>query len=131
MNPTHLRIGNIVRDKISGDLLRITELNETTVGATVINRDKYPLPDGWEMEPIPLTPEILVKYGFKKFNLSSGHYFQLDFNNKEAFLFDERLSYGIMGIANFEWSACDHIHHLHQLQNLYFALTGEELNYTL
>lgn len=81
-------------------------------------------------EPIPLTLEVLVNCGFKKFNLSSGHYCQFDFNNKEAFLFDNSLSYGIMGVANYEWSAADHIKHLHQLQNLFYALTSEELNYT-
>lgn len=80
-----------------------------------------------EMEPIPLTSDILEKCGFEgtgkrdttwthekmspQIEFSKGHY-QL-FTDEGNFLSDIN------------------IEHLHQLQNLYFALTGEELNVRL
>lgn len=79
----------------------------------------------WEGEriyvnPIPLTPEILEKCGFEKYDrflyrLKNGwHWISVDTNSlyihgKQVVLID----------------------YLHQLQNLYFALTGKELNVQL
>ena len=71
-------------------------------------------------EPIPLTPEILETCGFV---FESG----IDYVIKEtgfAVYFDD----GNCELANHDYPV--HIKHLHQLQNLFFALTGTELNYT-
>lgn len=68
------------------------------------------------VNPIPLTPEILEKCG----------------------VFQTVEGYSLNGVAliykNNEFSFWHNgtriiIQYLHQLQNLYFALTGEELNY--
>jgi hypothetical protein len=66
---------------------------------------------------IPLTPEILVKAGFE--NFEDGWYSLFDFTWN---IYDKVLRW--MGVQ----IKC---HDLHQLQNLYFALTGEELNIQL
>ena len=79
--------------------------------------------DCGDIEPIPLTPEILEKCGFAKTNMADGYkrytkqgvsidlpYFEFVYND---------------GDSNVE------IKHLHQLQNLVHALTGEELEVTL
>jgi hypothetical protein len=74
----------------------------------------------WQLkcyEPIPLTPEILVKAGFE--NFEDGWYSLFDFTWN---IYDKVLRW--MGVQ----IKC---HDLHQLQNLYFALTGEELNIEL
>lgn len=63
-------------------------------------------------QPIPLTPKILEKCG-----LQNGV-----FPDLEYFSIDNDLSVCFEGA----YTACD-IKFLHQLQNLYFALTGEEL----
>jgi hypothetical protein len=69
-----------------------------------------------DREPIPLTEEILLKCGF----VCDGDYYvngnwliEFDEENMSEFLIDNTAIV---------------IKHLHQLQNLYFALTGEDLN---
>jgi hypothetical protein len=75
-----------------------------------------------EFEPIPLTPEILEKCGFDK-GMGIDHKFQ---------------GLRLRLWKNNDWillntNGCDlyprmpTIKYLHQLQNLYFALTGKEL----
>lgn len=82
-----------------------------------------------EMEPIPITPEILEKCGFEYFAwpdfLEFTHYIKDDFILRET----------DSGYSFFNTSKCNGadrqhlviIQYLHKLQNLYFALTGEEL----
>lgn len=67
---------------------------------------------------IPLTPEILEKAGFIK--CSCGGYKTPELHlyiDKDGFMFDKKYRIGIK--------------YLHQLQNLIFALTGEELTVNL
>lgn len=79
-----------------------------------------------QLTPIPLTEEILLKCGFSfPLGTDNGNYCQLGdlgFNlyNGKVLRFNYRF-----GNTKAE------IKHLHQLQNLYFALTGTELNVDL
>ena len=82
-----------------------------------------------ELEPIPLTPEILKKSGFVTAD------YKIDviaWGYKDKFLISQNgVSVAEQPII-FEWDNGVHdtateIRHLHQLQNLYFFLTGEEL----
>lgn len=72
------------------------------------------------ISPIPLTPEILQKAGFERFTNS-------DFIKGEVNLW--------IGNNNINFSINAYYHtsikHLHQLQNFYYALTGEELEINL
>jgi hypothetical protein len=75
-----------------------------------------------DISPIPLTPEILVKAGFEWSIYHQGFYKQ-DFvfvlhEYEDGFRFKLFRSSEYVGVK---------INHMHQLQNLYFALTGEEL----
>ena len=78
--------------------------------------------------PIPLTEEILLKCGFEnKIEDESTSFFKYinplnGFTTIEVCLSDSCVWLDLMQI---------NIKHLHQLQNLYFALTGEELNIEL
>ncbi|MDV3630452.1 hypothetical protein [Elizabethkingia anophelis] len=71
-----------------------------------------------KFEPIPITDEWLIKLGFEKSYSSSNctkttNGYKLDFAGGEVLYLDSvRLK---------------HIKYVHQLQNLYFALTGKEL----
>jgi hypothetical protein len=135
MKSSELRIGNLVR--INNDLLPETR-RETCSVYGVNERFDNEFPDSTGVislrnirntrtysqfdefiEPIPLTEEWLLKFGFK-----------------------DRYDYWKKGGVKMVWSSrivrtgerlgirhkkCDHIVYVHQLQNLYFALTGEEL----
>ena len=67
-------------------------------------------------KPIPLTEEWLVKFGINC--LSDGVFiFKIGYTQNIVFQPDMKCNY-----------KCEHVH---QLQNLYFALTGEELTLKL
>ena len=85
-----------------------------------------------EIEPIPLTPEILEKAGFSLYskhsywNYRTGNNFFLS-----MWALDEQVA-GFEKKGVFYWGdGFLEVHYLHQLQNLYFCLTGEELNIQL
>lgn len=77
-------------------------------------------------EPIPLTEEWLIKFGFKKelvdaVGIAQWHEYHLD--SVEVFNDGTECS-ELFFIHN---SNRTEVKYVHQLQNLYFALTGEEL----
>lgn len=118
-----LRLGNMVMDKISGEWMEVFEISEN-ITAHVINREKYPLPDGWQMAPIPLSEDILEKSGFEPYN-DDGLWRCIGW---ESFTLQNRyLSDAGFNAKLWNEDIMPVITSLHQLQNLYFALTGEEL----
>jgi hypothetical protein len=82
--------------------------------------------DEYSLEGIPLTPEILGRAGFEEIYKSPMH--TTFYKDKISYYFWHKTNkqYADMGGNQY-----DHIKHLHQLQNLYFALTGEELTLDL
>lgn len=119
-----LRIGNWVELKNSG-FIRIDADN---IGE-IVNNPAI-------LNPIPLTPEILKKCGFytKKDPTST---FTIYWNPRmEIFAFmDEnpidRINIYYRDVGDIAFLGTRRKFHLHQLQNLYFALTGEELQVQL
>jgi len=110
MKATELRIGNYYATDGGLDLPQNTSIVESNV---FMNWEV----NGCWAKPIPLTEEWLVKFGFENNSMN------LD---EEGFL---HLDISFIGgvnvyINDMEYS---HINHVHQLQNLYFALTGEEI----
>lgn len=106
MKVNELRIGNWVRIRESD--------TKVQVEAYMLNLSELS-----NCQPIPLTPKILEKRGFAS-NPYQDRYELGD------------LHFEYCGIRNIVW--CEkypHIKYLHQLQNLYFALTGEELTIKL
>ena len=85
-------------------------------------------PNG-EYKPIPLTPEILEKCGFDNVGLVAYSIKISDYSmlvgNKTGFELVSRVNDKINVVPVLEMP------HLHQLQNLYYALTGEELTIEL
>ena len=118
MKSTELRIGNLLRDKVSKTELEVIELNQFDIVTYVIDRSKFPLKDGWGIEPIPLTEEWLLKFGFNGIK-SPNKYIQVGLVN------DDFVN-NLMTVV-YKQVALMKIQHVHQLQNLYFALIGEEL----
>lgn len=79
-----------------------------------------------EMNPIPLTPEWLERCGWQVVDQGSGPYYWLE---KQCWLHIHVSEDGNI-FANFNNNAV-YLKSLHSLQNLYHALTGEELIITL
>ena len=122
-----LRIGNYLID--SNSRLCVVD----TLSKDIIDCGIFAVHDcitTFPIQPIPLTEEWLLKFGFEKAKQDNENFLQLklkarifirfidyDCNNLDIFQDGKILSFQ-SGI----------IKHVHQLQNLYFALTGEELN---
>lgn len=128
---TDLRLGNWLYDsKPSGFPMQISALGKDWVqldfegneGDVFENSDK-------EIYPIPITKELIVKslnaeplgddysvklgdYRYIYFRINNDGYISIDFFN-----YDD----------NSENEICDGIRYVHELQNLYHALTGKEL----
>lgn len=116
MKANELRIGNLVRNNMNGEILKPCD-----VLCDGINTDNYEGLNYGFIEPIPLTEEWLLKFGFEKQHNEEDfdYWFKNDFLNdiiwEHSEGFCHNLNYG------------GDIKHVHQLQNLYFALTNEEL----
>ena len=81
--------------------------------AMLENYKNHPLP----FKPIPLTEEWLLKFGFLKCDNGS---FYISFWGRDYYYNDCTLTMRGVNIQS-------KIEYVHQLQNLYFALTNEEL----
>lgn len=107
MKATELRIGN---------LFQWIEIASMGIGVDVITKDNHYTYEDFK-EPIPLTEEWLKRFGFEYSDLNgdSGLWkippFQI-YGKCNQFIYEYALD----------------VNYVHQLQNLYFALTGEELN---
>ena len=126
-----LRVGNWV---LNPELVQDYENNPNPVDFACerINRIDE-LFDHDEYEPIPLTQEILLKCGFEDEDGGFGRWLRLDYdihNKNRHMLYKvgvERVEMCSRGVT----TADAPLKHLHQLQNLYFALTRKELNVEL
>jgi hypothetical protein len=118
MKASELRIGNLLRDKVSKTELEVVELTENNITTKVIDRSKFPLKDGWGLEYIPLTEEWLLKFGFIE-NEEHG-YFEFD---RFIVAYNDLIdSFYLCDIDVFV-----KIETVHHLQNLYFAIRNKEL----
>ncbi len=123
MKAQELRIGNFIQCGLGSHEMVVDVLCDSinTIGGTHLYDD---------ISPIPLTPEILIDCGFK--NVQGSYYMKVGelmlaldkvwwwTNAWEA---DEEFGFNAL-------AAYREITYLHQLQNLYFCLTGQELNYS-
>lgn len=114
-----LRLGNLVyseKDKCNVNV---------GVGDFLYKENEY-------FQPIQLTEEWLIKFGFEKYSTESEFYCldstsiyegTLNYNYKKNFI-------SLSGMNNYypeELMLVKPMLYVHQLQNLYFALTNEEL----
>jgi hypothetical protein len=122
MNSSELRIGNYLQAKSC--IVEVTRIfTEDAIG--IGSGDPYQVSgDNPCLKPIPLTEEWLLKFGFEKAKGS----ILFDKGKLSIYLGDTILS-GKNGRTYFNgWAIIEESpKHVHSLQNLYFALTGEEL----
>ncbi len=110
MKASELRIGNLVKYKHLSESSSISAFDISQISD-----------DNSNVEPIRLTEEWLLKFGFKK-DLENDLYLESTstsffvWQNKRVELLDNKNNICI-----------SHCKYVHQLQNLYLALTGEEL----
>lgn len=113
-----LRLGNYLMTLAGMWPVVGIEPNEVTFD---VDGQKIVFP-GNEYKPIPLTPEILEQCGFeiKKYDIISA---VSKWNGLEVEIIIGYWLFRIWGVSNWQIQC----KYLHQLQNLYFTLTGEEL----
>ena len=125
MEANDLRVGNLILDHEADPTVKIHWEVEEVLKDGVRFRDGSCWTAYEAVEPIPLTEEWLVKFGFDEItNVDNCDFKEYRMFNKHSFAIqfpcgNEAHCYaGNYPIA---------IKHVHQLQNLYHALTGEEL----
>jgi hypothetical protein len=106
-----LRIGNYIKFHNT-----ITKVEGFSIWDNVIQSDNFSERQLKDFDPIPLTEEWLLKFGFKKGVFGF-------FEPKKRLLIEQ----GGSPIVYDNKLLNTKIKHVHQLQNLYFALTGTEL----
>lgn len=131
IQPSELRIDNWVMDYY-GIKRRVAYVGETIglhndAGGT----DRYQNNPIWsnalkDLHPIPLTPAILEKCGFERED-KNGNTENYSVFTKDFFTFNTIHGWWLYGR---NWHFGEKLKSLHQLQNLYYALCGEELKIT-
>ena len=128
INTKELRLGNLFANIEDDSIYKVTKINEDTIEGICINNM------GWigeqhfhlieQVLPIKLTEEWLLKFGFE----NEGGYLSIGkLRGAITVCKAERNSDNLC----YRWFVNNlkmtDLHFIHQLQNLYFALTGEEL----
>jgi len=122
MRAEELRIGNLIYNGL-GDPFKVnaTTISEFSLGQAVLG----------EFKPIPLTVDRLKRFGFVKdddgnyrIDLQT-HYLELVPSN--GYWYPAYIQVPEMSYQDEQRVGTNRIEFVHQLQNLYFALTGEEL----
>ena len=120
MKKEHLRIGNLV--SVYANTYRVLTIDNSFVRGIDEENQTYSIIPLKHLKPIELNDEWLFKLGFEK-KMGSGIFLrETDINKMDYYndtvIFDDWFT-----------KLQRQIQHLHQLQNLYFALTGEEIIY--
>ena len=133
MQANELRIGNLVN--LGNRIAKVIEIGHLSCVVVDLEETQDTIEDYERTKPIQLTEEWLVKFGFR--NLDKGdndyitytdpnhnYYLQIDVRRKDGKYiildnsFDDLRAFSMVDIM-----------YVHQLQNLYFILTGEELTF--
>lgn len=110
ISPKELRIGNII--KIKDNEIIVASINEKGAAPKGID-----IVDIRHFEGIPITKEWLLKFGFVMY---CGSY-----KKENVKIFDDSPEFHYEG--RYGMSVGRLFLYVHQLQNIYFCLTGEEL----
>ena len=117
---TELRIGNYIDCKYTGEGFIINgDFDAVEVNMSHLEDIEFGSIE-FEYKPIQLTEEWLIKFGFHKY---ADEYWS---NGNIQIPLMDKIGGGELLLSPYKNYALE-IKHVHQLQNLYFALTGEEL----
>jgi len=130
MKSTELRIGNYIQVNNGsnytgiGTVATMSNTGEENDVAYYDDNGLYEYTDLRLFEPIPLTEDWLLKFGFEREKTDNYMYKIIEDETRFAVYLNGDFMLGY----SYEWGGKDKcLKHVHQLQNLYFALTGEEL----
>ena len=113
MKSTELRIGNIIEG------LSIDKVE--WLGARVVNLYSIGC-----YSPIELTEEWLIRFGFKRVQEDK---YGCHYENKECWIYLTQSGFEIEIITAYgRFNLSRTYKYVHQLQNLYFSITGQELS---
>ena len=115
MQPNKVRIGNIFKEEYTEKLIKVIEIRQKSITFSEKFRGK------WKANPIELTEDILLKCGFVNYEIFKNTW---AYNGIELYILNGIISFELMNNSL-------EIKYLDQLQNLYFALTGKELEVNL
>jgi hypothetical protein len=119
MKAEELRIGNLVNFFDDNTIFVVTEIN--SIGIGVENKEEATWIELDRFEPIPLTEEWLTKLGFKgRIDFKWIDIVGIQIRGDKYYLAPKDLS-------NVIFHSIVEIKHVHQLQNIHFALTSKEL----
>lgn len=136
MKASELRLGNLI--KIGGNTLETYQTyTPTKVTLAIMNEiagenEERPDAELSVFQPILLTEEWLLKFGFEKIRMESSPYEDGEYTILSQ-MFTVYKKEPITHNSVHGWFINNHnqpklnIKYVHQLQNLYYALTGEEL----
>ena len=113
MKASELRLGNLFIEEYSGKIIEVIGLEKNRITFSGLFLDK------WQAKPIPLTEEWFLKLGFETDNIEWWN------GIITIGIYEDGLFYCPTGQTYIRRGK--EIQYLHQLQNLYFALIGEEL----
>lgn len=124
MKASELRIGNYVN--YGSDIVD----SVVSINYNMVHLSQYSALDYDDIQPIPLTEEWLEKFGFEFQEHESPIGMMLYTNSDWDFCILKEFgtfSYAESQGEDYEYFDVKCLRTVHQLQNLYFALTGEEL----
>jgi len=134
MQANELRLGNLIYSPIEKEIVKLVAIEQGNRPITLGKMGTSSFSGFDCLEPIPLTEEWLLKLGFqirdKKYSLNYGGesmrfaILENDIRNPFILYFHGRFGYNLNeGRKNGDYC----IEYVHELQNLYFALTKKEL----
>lgn len=124
-----LRIGNLLNwevDHVGGGMSRVTNISEHEFEIESIT-GCHPRKDEGTIEPILLTPEWLQRCGLKRKEHSRVYMVTLAYADSNYPCTLQQASDGFQVCRSGIGAITAPVEYLHQLQNLIYCLTGEEL----
>jgi hypothetical protein len=109
MKANELRLGNLFIEEHSDKIIEVIGLEKNKIIFSGMFLDK------WQAKPIPLTEEWLLKFGF---SIHEDGYITCPNGYQWILHLDNEFEFEALNII---------VVYVHQLQNLYFALTNKEL----
>jgi hypothetical protein len=127
MKSTNFRIGNLVNSELFG-ISKIINIGSIEQGSKIWGRSLSGCFWDNEYSPIEITEDWLIDLGFKDLSsVNNKMAYRLDVNSVDELCWykqDNNVRYQTKASG---FTRDFNIKYVHQLQNLYFALTGDEL----